>query len=65
MIMVKVKALQNLYEADGLHKIGEVFEASEERVKALGDGVEVVKEEKKAVSDAPKDKMIKAPKKKK
>jgi len=54
MAKVKVKALENLYEEDGLHGRGEVFEVEESRAKELGDGVKILKQQK-----AAKDKMIK------
>ena len=57
MAKVKVKALENLYEEDGLHRRGTIFETEEERAKALGSSVKIVKE-------AAKDKMFKGAKNK-
>ena len=64
--MIRVKARQNIVEQSILYRIGDVFEVSEERAKALGEVVEVVEVMKEKSIDAPvEDKMIKSPEKEK
>lgn len=58
--MLKVKAKVSIVEQSVSYKPGDVFETYEERVRALGDVVEIVELEK-----PPKDKMVSEPVKKK
>lgn len=60
---MKVKANQNIVEQSVLHKVGDIFEVSENRAKALGPAVEIL--EVKSVEEPAKDKMVSSPVKKK
>ncbi len=54
---MKVRAKINLYENYQVIQKGEIFETTPERVKALGDSVEIL-EKAKSVERPKKDKMV-------
>jgi len=60
---VKVKAMINMFEGGTKRRPGDIFEVKDERVKQLGNDIEVVKT--KNIEKSPKDKMIKTPVEKK
>ena len=78
---MKVRANTRLAEAGRIYVVGEVFETSPERAKALGNSVLILEEpkpeepkkeetkkeepEKKEIKEAPEDKMVKKAKSKK
>ena len=60
---MKVKAMINMFEGGTKRRPGDIFEVKDERVKQLGNDIEVVKT--KNIEKSPKDKMIKTPVEKK
>ncbi len=60
---MKVKAMINMFEGGTKRRPGDIFEVKDERVKQLGNDVEVIKT--KNVEKPPKNKMIETPVEKK